>query len=275
MKFKLLFTFFALLAATLAAAEKIVCTTYPVWLLTRLVVQNNNSFTVELMTPPHSGCAHGYTPLPGDLIKVKSPDTILIANGLLLDDHLIRAAKRVNPSVKVITSSVPAQDSHTFASPNTAKLMIIKIAGELGKIYPAHRQTFERNCQASCARLNGLIARAENLSGRQCSVIVHHKLFINLANLCGCRKVLFKHAQADSLRPADLIKLIRTARRERIQTVLTEQHSHDPALHKFLRESKCRAIGLDMLTGGSLQVPFDHYINTMSRNIDKLEGSLR
>lgn len=265
-----------LLAATLSApADKIVCTTYPVWLLTRATAGGIHGFSIELMTPPHGGCAHAYTPLPGDLLKVKTPDTVLIANGQGLDEHLIAAALRVNAQLKVIRLDVPARDPHTFASPDSAKLMVSKLTGELIKLYPANRLQLEKNLRNVTWELDKLIMRAHALARSPQPVMLQHKIFINLASLCQAPTLLLKHEQADNLSPRELMTLIRQARKHNTKIIWAENHQHDPAVSLFARETKSRIVELDMLTGGSLDVPQDHYIQVMNRNFDKLQGVQR
>ena len=267
----------ALLLLTLSAtafAAKIVCTTYPVWLLTRCVA-HNAKVSVNLMTPPHGGCAHNYTPLAGDLIKVKHPETILIANGSQVDEHLIAAAKRANPQLALIKAEVASRDAHTFASPDTAKLMVVKIATELCILDPANAPYYQKNLQMILPRFDELIQRTQalNLNGKV--IVLHHKLFVNLANLCHAKTLLLKHEQASAVPPRDLMNIIRSARQHNTIAIWAENHHHDPAVKLLARETSLKIVELDMLNGGSMDVPFDHYINVMQCNLDKLEKFMR
>ena len=259
-----------ILSLSLSAAE-IVCTTYPIWLLTRSLT-HETGLTVDLMTPEHGGCAHNYTPLPGDLVKVKAPGTILIAHGLKVDDHLISAACRANKQLKVVQVGYPAKDAHSFASPDTAFFILIKAAAELIEIYPEKAPQIKKNLEYMLFHTAKLVERAKNLKSSGKTVVLQHKIFINMATLCKVEFMLLKPEQSATVRPRDLMDLVRSARKKRVNVICAESHNHDPAVKLFARESKSRIVELDMLTGGSLQVPFDYYVKVMTSNLDKLES---
>ena len=131
---------------SLPAAE-VVCTSYPVRLLTSSLISNIPGHTLRMMTPQHGGCAHNYTPRPGDLTTLKNANTILVANGSNNDAHIVAAAQRINPQLQVIDLTVPAIDQHTFASPDTAELMLIKLAEAMQKLDPVNAELYQRNLE--------------------------------------------------------------------------------------------------------------------------------
>lgn len=267
---KYLAALFLLITTLKLSAAGIVCTTYPVWLLTRSLT-HQTGLTVDLMTPEHGGCAHNYTLLPGDLVKVKSPGTVLIAHGLHVDDHLTAAGCRANSQLKVIQVGFPAKDAHSFASPDTAQYILIKLAAELIEIYPENEPQIKKNLQYMLFNMAKLITRAQNLKTSGKTIILQHKLFINLATLCNVEVLLLKNEQASTVRPAELMQLIRSAQAKNVKIIWAENHSHDPAVKLSARETASQIVELEMLTSGSRQVPFDHYITVMSSNLDKLE----
>ena len=126
-----------------AAARNIVCTTYPVWLLTKSVTSGVKSANLSILMPATQSCAHDYAPAPKDLQKIARNGTILIANGLGLDDHIVKAALRVNRSLTVITAgdAAYAKDMHSFIAPDTAAFMAKAIADKLGEIDQANRKS--------------------------------------------------------------------------------------------------------------------------------------
>lgn len=261
-------------AAFPLAAANIVCTTYPVWLLTRMLTGNIPGCTIELLAPPHGGCAHSSAPRPGELFKLQKPQTILIANGLGLDDHLIAAAQEINSQLKVITASVPAVDAHTFASPDTAGAMLEKIAGELERSLPEYREHCRKNLQKLRPVMQQLVRRVENLPCRDQYIVLHHKIFLNLLQLSGAKAVLLKHEKDSQITAAELMHTLRTARQQQV-VILWTDHAHDPVLKIFLRAAKLPAVELDMLLSGPPEPPADYYVQVMNRNLDKLERTLR
>ncbi|MBO4491976.1 MAG: zinc ABC transporter substrate-binding protein [Lentisphaeria bacterium] len=81
--------------------RKLICTTYPVYLLVRDVAKGG-PVRPELLLPPDTGCPHDYSLTPGDLMKLSGGRTLLIRNGLGLDDSLWETALSANPKLKSI-----------------------------------------------------------------------------------------------------------------------------------------------------------------------------
>ena len=91
----LLLTVLWLFAAALPLrAVNIICSSYPVWLMTRAITNGAGNIAPELLMPSNSGCAHDYLPSVRDMRKACEPDTVLIINGLKLDDHIAQAIKK-------------------------------------------------------------------------------------------------------------------------------------------------------------------------------------
>ena len=81
--------------------RKLICTTYPVFLLVRDVAEGG-PIRPELLLPPDTGCPHDYSLTPGDLMKLSGGKTFLIRNGLGLDDSLWETALSANPELKSV-----------------------------------------------------------------------------------------------------------------------------------------------------------------------------
>jgi len=81
----------------------VAATTYPIWVLTREVV-DGTGIEVELLTPPDAGCPHDYVLTPNDLIKVSAArkPLLLFKNGAGLDDHICKAALSAGKGIVVI-----------------------------------------------------------------------------------------------------------------------------------------------------------------------------
>lgn len=263
-----------LLSAVKLPATEIICTTYPVWLLTRTVAENVPGCSVDLLMPPGGGCAHSAAPRPGDLQKLQQEAVILVANGLGVDDHLIATALKINDRIKLIKAEVPALDPHTFASPHTAKLMVQKIAGELSLLLPEHQQHFQNNLHKFLPQLEKLIQRVRQLPLQQKYVVLQHGVFRNLLNLSGGKELLLKHESADLLSPGTLISLLQKSRQLQAVALWCDE-AHDPACKIFIRTEKLPVVELDMLVSGPAEPAGDHYIKVMNQNIDKLESVMQ
>jgi zinc/manganese transport system substrate-binding protein/zinc transport system substrate-binding protein len=81
----------------------VAATTYPIWVLTREVV-DGTGIEVELLTPPDAGCPHDYVLTPNDLMKVSAArkPLLLFKNGAGLDDHICKAALSAGKGIVVI-----------------------------------------------------------------------------------------------------------------------------------------------------------------------------
>lgn len=90
--------------AASAAAEKVFCTTFPIYLFTRNIMQGAPQ-QPELLLPANLGCPHDYAVTPQDLQKVSSGSPLLIANGAGLDNAVCTALKKANSSLRVCYAS--------------------------------------------------------------------------------------------------------------------------------------------------------------------------
>jgi len=81
----------------------VAATTYPIWVLTREVV-DGTGIEVDLLTPPDAGCPHDYVLTPNDLMKVSAArkPLLLFKNGAGLDDHICKAALSAGKGIVVI-----------------------------------------------------------------------------------------------------------------------------------------------------------------------------
>ena len=81
----------------------VAATTYPIWVLTREVV-DGTGIEVELLTPPDAGCPHDYVLTANDLMKVSAArkPLLLFKNGAGLDDHICKAALSTGKGIVVI-----------------------------------------------------------------------------------------------------------------------------------------------------------------------------
>lgn len=89
--------------ATAQEGYGVAATTYPIWVLTREVL-DGTGIEAELLTPPDAGCPHDYVLTPNDLMKVSAArkPLLLFKNGAGLDDHICKAALSAGKGIVVI-----------------------------------------------------------------------------------------------------------------------------------------------------------------------------
>jgi ABC-type Zn uptake system ZnuABC Zn-binding protein ZnuA len=100
----------ALDAASVSATTlQILCSTFPIYQITRNVTQGLDSVSVELMLPAHLGCPHDYALTPQDMKKLSRAD-VLIVNGLGIEEFLGAPVRKSNAKLRVIDSSTGIQE---------------------------------------------------------------------------------------------------------------------------------------------------------------------
>lgn len=85
--------------------KRILCTTFPIYQLTRNITKGSTSVTVELMIPASMGCPHDYALTPQDMAKIAAAD-ILVINGLGMEEFMGKPIEQANPNIAIIDSSM-------------------------------------------------------------------------------------------------------------------------------------------------------------------------
>ena len=83
------------------SGREVAATTYPVWVLTREILDGTGR-EAQLLTPPDAGCPHDYTLTTNDLMKISRKPLLLFKNGAGLDDHICKAAFSANKYIEVV-----------------------------------------------------------------------------------------------------------------------------------------------------------------------------
>ncbi len=86
------------------ARTAILCTTFPMYQITRNVAETDNNLDIELLLSSQMGCPHGYTLSPQDMKKIAKAD-ILVVNGLGMEEFLDGSIQEINPDIQIIDSS--------------------------------------------------------------------------------------------------------------------------------------------------------------------------
>jgi len=221
-----------------AAAKRILCTTFPVFQITRNVTAGVDGIEVELMIPARLGCPHNYSLTPGDMRKIASAD-ILVINGLGMEEFLGAPLYEANPELVTVNSaegiegllefghsesgehpgddkhmedqdpdSAPEETAHShsdlnphlFASPGMAVKLTVNITEGLAGIYPDGAGTFRENGRRYAAELNNLAEGFTTLAGRLINnrIVTQHGAFDYLARDAGLKIVAVINAEGGS-----------------------------------------------------------------------------
>lgn len=90
--------------AAWAGETKVLCTTFPIYRITRNVMQGREGADVQLLLPAALGCPHDYALTPQDMNKLADA-RVLVVNGLGMEEFLGAPVKRANADLLVVDSS--------------------------------------------------------------------------------------------------------------------------------------------------------------------------
>ncbi len=112
--FAMLQTLDATSVSATTLSKRVLCSTFPIYQITRNVTQGLNSVSVELMLPAQLGCPHDYALTPQDMKKLSRVD-VLIVNGLGIEEFLGAPVRKANAKLRVIDSSTGIQEVIRYA----------------------------------------------------------------------------------------------------------------------------------------------------------------
>jgi ABC-type Zn uptake system ZnuABC Zn-binding protein ZnuA len=280
----------------------VLCTTFPLYQITRNVTVNRASLHLELMLPAQLGCPHDYALTPQDMQKLSRAD-VLIINGLGLEEFLGAPVKKANPRIQILDSSAGIKDilrysrdeghhheghadghdhhaglnPHLFASPRMAAKLTRVIAEGLGRIDPAGADLYARNALAYAARLNALADEMRTL-GRTLAntrIVTQHGAFDYLARDMGLTIVGVVAAHAGQPpSAAQTLALVQAIRRSKAGAVFTEPQYPARIAQTIAREAGIPAAVLDPVASGPAGAGLDYYETTMRRNMATLKVTL-
>lgn len=294
-----------LCAPAAQAAGRIValCTTFPIYQITRNVTRGSTAIQVELMLPAQLGCPHDYALTPQDMQKLARAN-VLIINGLGLEEFLGTPIKKANPGLQILDSSAGIKqvmrytdferehdvhetahgheheagvNPHLFASPRMAAKLPLTIAAGLARIDPAGAILYERNARAYALRLNRLADEFSALGRRLANnrIVTQHGVFDYLARDMGLNVVAVVSAHAgQEPSAAQMLGIVRTIRRTRAGAVFTEPQYPARIAQTIAREAGIPAAVLDPAANGPANAGPDYYETVMRRNLATLKETL-
>lgn len=280
--------------------KRILCSTFPVNLLARNVVQGREGITLERMLPAQLGCPHDYALTPDDMRKLAQADALII-NGLGLEEFLGAPVQNANPSMAVIdssagiadlihtdrTGSAPHHDHegpcwhgvnpHLFSSPRQAARIAVTMAEGLAKLDPAGAERYRRNAREYAERLNRLAddlrALGERLKNNR--MAAQHGAFEYLARDMGLDIVAHLQAHAgQEPSAAEMLDVVKTIRARQAGAVFTEPQYPPKTAQTVAREAGVPTATLDPVATGPENAGLDHYEKTMRENMKTLESVL-
>ena len=266
-------------AVSLLAEVNVLCTTAPVTLLAKAVIDGVGGYKVTTMLPAAVGCPHDYALTPQDMRKLAKADVIIV-NGLGMEDFLEGAIPRVNRKALVIDSSkgakglLPFRDSeeecsehghehrhehkhehawneHLFAAPGTAAELVRRIAEELSVKFPEDSVKFSENAKKYQDALLNLDkeyrAFGKSIPAEKRNIAVQHGIFDYLASALGLHVTEYLQPHTGSEPSAAQIReMTAHLKRHGASAILAEKNYPSKVTDLVSRETKIPVLTLSV-----------------------------
>ena len=289
---------FALIAQA-GDSISILCTTFPVYQLTRNLAEGREGIRVSQLLPPDLGCPHDYSLAPLDMQKISAAD-VLVINGQGMEEFLGSPALDGHYRAKVIDSSrgiteflrdedeadaSPAGNGHLhegvnphfFSSPRLYGQMARSVAEQLSALDPKGAAIYARNAQAYQAKMDQLAGEMEELGARLQNrrSVTQHGAFDYLARDMGLEVAAVVQAHpGQEPSAADMLAIIRTIREKGAGGIFTEPQYPSTMAETIAREAGVPVAVLDPAATGPANAGLDYYEMIMRRNMTALSNIL-
>lgn len=292
--------------------KRVVCTTFPIYLITKNVARGSTTVRVELMLPAAMGCPHDYTLKPEDMRKLAQADC-LVVNGLGLEEFLGAPVHKANPTIRIIDSSEGSKDllqytdaeedghrheshsgdrharqpehghshagvnPHLFASPRRAAVLAETIARGLGEQDPGNAELYSRNAREYAGEMNDLADAFSRMGGRLKNnrIVTQHGAFDYLAHDMGLEIVAVVAAHGgQEPSAAELLNIVKTIREKRAGAIFTEPQYPPQIGRRLAEETGIPSAVLDPVATGPEDAGLNYYQQVMRKNLEVLEKTL-
>jgi len=280
-----------------ASEEKfeILTTTFPIYQITRNITKGRKGAKVHLLLPPQLGCPHEYSLTPNDMSRLAKA-SLLIMNGLGLEEFLEGALKKANPDLKIIDTSKGIKNRlhytcthsghdhahqhdvnpHLFVSPVFSAKIAENIALGLSESDPGRAELYKKNAKEYGKKMEKLSADFARL-GRKLEnnrIVQPHGVFDYLARDMGLKIVATLLAEGQEPSASGMIKLVKIIKKEKVGAILTEPQYPDKIEKTLSRETGVPVIQIDPTASGPLDAPLDYYEKAMRKNLETLKKTL-
>lgn len=289
---------------------QILCSTFPVWLLTRNITQGRDAVEVKLLIDAQMGCPHDYALTPQDMQKLAAAK-LLVINGLGLEEFLGAPVKQANGKIVIVDAShdIPADkllkykvahhgekqadehkeaheaeehvhagmNPHLFASPRLYGQMGLAVAEKLSDADPAGAELYQKNAKDYAAKMDALgqefAALGKILANNR--IVTQHGVFDYLAADMGLEvaAVVAAHAEHE-ISAAEMLQIIKEIKEEKAGAVFTEPQYPAKVGQTIAREAGIKTATLDPVASGPDDAPLGYYETVMRANLQMLKNTL-
>lgn len=289
-----------------SSAEKSVCvTTYPIWLLTRQVMEGSQLKPI-LVIPAETGCPHDYSLTPNALMKIKD-GALLLANGGGLDQVVIEAIQRVTKDIRVKDTSLGIKLIHTedyetadgekgkhveephhehaeghhhhessinghfFTSPFCAIQIVENIVSGLCEYNPEESDLYRRNEEKILDSLREICKSYQETlkTEEKIRISTQHDVFHYFFRDLGYPLPISIFIDADiTLSPSELTSFARQCQENHVKYFIVDMQCPGKLAKMISETAKLQLIQLDSLASGEEDVPLDYYEQKMLSNLE-------
>jgi zinc transport system substrate-binding protein len=294
-----------LIAGEVFSSDKqmeVLCSTFPIYQITRNVVQGNAAVKVELMLPSALGCPHDYSLTPKDMQKISRADAFII-NGQGMEEFMGVPLGKANSRLTVIDSSAGiknllryADDSHNlpgheqsqghnheainphlFASPRMCGQLAMNIASALSKADPKGAEIYIKNAKAYTLRMNRLaddfVSSVKTL--KNSNIVTEHGVFDYLARDAGLNIVaVIESHPGQEPSASEMLSIIRDVKRYKAGAIFFEPQYPSRIPQVIAKEARIPAAMLDPVASGPENAGLNYYEMVMMKNIETLKETL-
>ena len=285
-------------SGTLARGEAkpcaILCTTYPIYQITRNIL-NGSGERAELLFSGQVGCPHDYALTPQELSKLSKAKTLII-NGLGMEEFLGAPLKNINPGIVVIDSSSGllnlielAEESpacehhhktinpHLFASPYMASQLTLNIGHQLAKHYKDSATALLNNTRTYSQKLESLAeqfkALGSSLANRK--IVQAHGIYDYLARDMGL--IIVANLQGHGQEPSafEMMNLVSMISKQKVGAIFSEPQFSQQVAETVAKATGLRVTQLDPVATGPELVQLDYYERVMQSNLIKIKEAFQ
>lgn len=290
---------------------RILCSTYPIFQITRQVVVECESITIELLLSAQMGCPHDYMLTPDDMLRLARSD-VLVINGLGMEEFIGAPIKRSNKDLFIVDSSKnikellyyqydhsrlslhhsdsseepekrPHQHAHSginphlFSNPRLAGLLAMEIAEQLSCRKEECRKKLTDNALRFQEKMNVLHQSFIDLvkNKKRNAVISQYGIFDYLLKDLEFESVAYLQGHpGEDPSASEVLELVNTAKECDLLAIIVEPQYSNKLGKLVSREADVPLITLDPVASGPDVVSLDYYEKVMIRNLKILERIL-
>lgn len=277
----ILLIFSAALSASDVGKKVVLCTFYPMYILTQNIASGITDVRIEIMTKPQTGCLHDYQLTPDDLKKLTA-SWALVVNGGGMENFIDKALKQV-PELEIIDASKGIKligtnefNPHVWVSVSGAIAQVENIRNGLMVIDPKNAEKYSANANKYIQLLKELKKKMHSglsdITNR--NIITFHEAFPYFAKEFDLNIVAVIEREPGSEPNArELAETIKIIRNTKAKAVFIEPQYPIKTAQVISRETGIKLYTLDPVVTGTGKP--DSYITIMESNLKVLQEALR